>query len=476
MSILDKLNPFKSKQKENLQDKPKEKMPPMTSKRSSEPETGSISLNALIEELSVIDPDFQFELIDVLEHLAMYNADISYAIENIVTLGNTDHNIEFDKSVGDSQREQMMESIKMYKDTWYGFSDGENAMINDLFSQVAITGALSAEAVPHKSLRHLGNVVLVSPKGIRFIYDTESQCFEPHQVSQRRTAKNLIKLNTTTYRYSALRKITQKPYGIPPFLSALENITIERDMVNNLKHITKKLGVLGFLRVLVESPARKPQETDDQWYNRCQHYLSSVVPEIEKSMSNGYVVGFKGNHEFEMENISTNVQGAKELFQLNTEMKMAGLKQDPMMLGRNFNTSETLGRVMLRKLTSQVENYQKTVASFIKHIYTLHLRLQGFKFNYLDVTFEKPSISDKAKDEAAFSTRIDNADKLYAAGVINQVQRAQLLGYDKPDQEEPRQIIETSESGDEDDGDDENNGTDPEKEVDSNWRNLPWIK
>lgn len=449
------------------------KQPPINSKRVSEPDTGVVSLNSLIEELSIVNPDFQFELLDVLEHLAKYNSDVGYAIENIVTLGNTGHEVEFDSSVSDEQAKLMMESLKEFRDTWYGFSDGENAMINDMFAQLAVTGVLSAEAIPDRSLSSVENVVLVSPKGIRFVYNTKSSCFEPFQVSKRKVnTSGLIKLNVRTYKYFALRRYSGKPYGIPPFMSALENIAIEKDMVASLKHISKKLGVLGFLRVLVDSPARKPAETDEAWYKRCQHYLNEIVPEIEKSMQNGHVVGFKGTHDFEMQSVNSNVQGARELFQLNTEMKMSGLKQDPMMLGRNFNTSETLGRVMLSKLGSQVENYQKTVASYISFVYSLHLRLQGFRFKYADVKFDKPSIKDKLKEEQTFTTKITNADALYNNGTISQVQRAQMLGYEEPDQDEPRQSSENNAGIDIDD--DTNNGTDPD--VQSNWRDIPWLK
>lgn len=472
MGVLDKLF---NRKKEGLRSnsKPSGKMP-VSSQRISEPDTGTVSLNNLIEELSVINPDFKFEMLKILEHLAMYNSDVGYAIENIVTLGNTEHETEFDSSVSDEQKKLMMESIKEFKDTWYGFSDGENALINDLFAQVAVTGALSAEMVADNSLKYIDNVVLVSPKNIRFTYNTEEQCYMPHQVSKRRIGNNgLIPLNTNTYKYFALRRYSGKPYAVPPFLTALENISIEKDMVDSLKHITKKLGVLGFLRVLVDAPSRKPSETDEAWYKRCQAYLAEITPTIKESMKNGHVVGFKGTHDFEMQNISGNVQGAKDLFQLNTEMKMSGLKQDPMMLGRNFNTSETLGRVMLSKLSSQVENYQKTVASFLSYVYKNHLLLQGFKFKYVTVKFDKPSIKDKLKEEQTYSTKIDNADKLYNSGVISQTTRAQILGYEEPDQEEPRNPIDNN-TEIEDPNEGSNNGTDPD--VQSNWRDIPWIK
>src|SRR5690606_30692076 len=96
---------------------------------------------------------------------------------------------------------------------------------------------------------------------------------------------NLVELNTETYKYIALGRFGEKPYGIPPFLSALENIAIGRDMQDNLKYVVKKLGTLGFLEVLVNGPKPLPNEDADAYYRRTQDYLNKVIPEIDKGLS-----------------------------------------------------------------------------------------------------------------------------------------------------------------------------------------------
>jgi hypothetical protein len=69
---------------------------------------------------------------------------------------------------------------------------------------------------------------------------------------------------------------------------------------------------------------------------------------------------------------------------MNTEHKMAGLKQDPLMLGRNFSTTETIGRVILTKLSAQVANYQATTAAFLEELFLLDINLQGWKVNRMN--------------------------------------------------------------------------------------------
>lgn len=414
---------------------------PLQSKRSSESEDDTVSFSSLLSELGASLPDFEVELLKVIEKLAIYNPDVSYAVENVVTLGNTPYMIEFEDSAPETLKKKALDLIRKDSSKWYDYSSGTNSLINDLLTQVCINGAISAECIPNNALKGVESVVLVAPKKIRFIWDKQISKYKPYQQTKNKTTQTLIELNPIQYRYIALRKHSDKPYGIPPFLSALEHISIEKSMIEDLKHVTSKLGILGFLKIMVNTPAKKPGESDDAYYNRCKSYLSAQIPEAEKAVKKGFMLGFKGNHEIEMANINSNVQGAKELFQLNTEIKIAGLKQDPSMLGRNFSTTETQSRVVLAKLGTQITNYQDTVASFLEYLFKLHLRLNGINIEFLKVTFEKPLITDKSKDAEAYSKEIDNAQKLYKAGIISQEQFAQLVGYEKADSEGPRQEV-----------------------------------
>lgn len=216
-------------------------------------------------------------------------------------------------------------------------------------------------------------------------------------------------------------------------------------MMCNFRHIIKQLGAFGFLEVLLTATSKLPPasnggqiESDGAYQERLRTYLNNQVPEIEKSLAKGFVAGFKGSHEFEMKGNIQNPEGARKLFEMNTEMKMSGLKQDPLMLGRNYNTTETLGKVIITKLSAQLQNYQKLVATFLEEMFLLELRLGGYMVDNVIVEFEVPSLSDQVKDAQAFKLKIENYNALYNQGVIDQQQRSQALGWEKPAEEEPR--------------------------------------
>jgi hypothetical protein len=414
-----------------------ERILPLTGGRSSVSEAAQ---GNLLSMLAMIEPDTPFGLLDIMEGLSKYNADFSYAVDNIVQLANTKFTVTFDDSVEDEQAKEMNLILKRAWRHWYNQSEGISALAGDMFSQMAITGALSAEMVPKMNLKGIEKVVLVNPKYIRFQYDKDTDANLPYQVVHgiHVDMTGMKPLNVLTYKYFALRRLNDKPYAIPPMASALENVAIEKDMMDNMRRIIKKLGLLGFLQVLVTPPPRQPNEPDQKYVDRCKMYLDAVIPQMEKSMSKGYVAGFKNTHEFKMDSILGNVSSAKTLFDLNGQVKMAGLKQDPLMLGRNFSTTETLGRVILAKLTTQVGAYQKSVAGFMEQLFEMHLLLSGFKFEYLQVEFEPAMVGDKLRDEQVFEIKLVNLKALYDQGIISQDQFAIEAGYEEPDEEEPR--------------------------------------
>lgn len=392
-----------------------------------------------------VESDTPPEILKIIAHLVKHNADISHAVENIVALGDTAETITFDAGVPEKAAAQIIADIHERSKLWY--AGGISNLRGDLLQQVATFGCVSAEIVLADNLKGVSKIVIVSPTGIKFEYDAAKASYLPYQhvtksylpIQYRANMLGTyIPLNPMTYKYVAVRRDGESPYAVPPFLSALESVVIEKDMLAGFKHVIKKLGILGFLHALVAAPKMLPNETPEAYQSRCSQYLSTmVVPELEKGLSKGVVAGFEGSHTFTVEGTNTNVSGAKELFNLITEMKMSGLKQDPRLLGRSFSTTETYGKVILAKFTSQIASYQRAIDDFMERVYMLECLLQGAKVKTVQVKSALPDVNDEAADQEALNKKITNYDLLYQQGVISQQQRAQALGYDKPFLEAP---------------------------------------
>lgn len=389
------------------------------------------------EKYTPIDPDFAIEWLNILENLSVYNQDVGYAVDNIVQLSNTNWDIQFADDVPEKVRKEVSAIIVDNQDKWYNFSGGMHSFRSDVLSMAAINGAISVEIVPNKKLDNI-SLVRVPPKYIRFVYNKQTEKYEPFQViknaaNNTRGMLGMKKLNTVKYKYIAWRRLTEGPYPTPPFLTAIKSLEIQKNIITNLDFIIEKLGMLGFLSVTVEPPQKKPNETHTAYYNRCLSYLEkSVYPQVQKNLSNGIAIGYKGSHEFEMSANNMNVKGAEGLVKLVEQMLFAGLKQDPNMLGRNFSTTETFGKVILAKMTNQVKEYQNMLNSLMAEIYKLFITIRGYDPNIIaSVTCDPAMINDKAVEANAEKTNIENVMTKRDNGIIDQQGAATELGYEE---------------------------------------------
>lgn len=389
--------------------------------------------------------NFDFNVLQMLANLSIYNRHISLAVDNIITLGNTDYEIDFGESVGTKQAAEMRKFLWRQMENWYEFSSGEESLDNDLLSQLATYGTISAETIIANDLRSIDNIVMVNPFYIRFAPNKTRTRHIPLQqvgglasINSNDQFPGYIKLNTNTYHYIAMRRIGEMPYAIPPFVSAIEDIATQNDMVGNFKNMMRRLGMLGFLSVLIKAPTQNTSESVPAYQARLMRYLESLRPGIEKGFSRGIAVGFKETHEFNVEGSSLNSANAENLMKLAKSLIFSAVKQDPNMHGENYSTTETFGRVIMEKMTAQVTNYQKSLATFKSKAFKLALTLGGYKVDVVNVKYNRPSTHDEVREHQVRAAKQANLQKDYQQGLISQEQLANQLGYDKPDQPEPR--------------------------------------
>lgn len=426
----------KGKANDSFVEKPKKRALPPTTGRSSVPQFNTFSPS---QKLVEVVPDFAVEWYTTLENLAAYNHDVGFALDNIVQLANTEHEIVFSEETPDEIKKQILREIYDEQDKWYNFSEGMRSFKSDILAQGVINGAISIEIVPDILRKTIYQVVRIPPKYIRFVYDRTQDKYSSYQVVNYPQGQNtdfmgLVKLNPITYKYVAWRRLFEGPYPTPPFLAAVEGLFVQKDMLKNFANIMNKLGMLGFLSVKVEPPEQESGEDETAYFQRCVTYLEDVVyPQLNKNLSNGVVAGFKDSHEFELQGNKMNVSGASDLMKIVELIIFSGLKQDPNMLGRNYSTTETFGRVILAKMLNQVKDWQKMSDSIFKEIYKMFLLVRGYDPEIItDVISEPPTVMDRTKEEEAESKKIGNVKEKRNMGVIDQQEAANELGYEEP--------------------------------------------
>ncbi len=394
------------------------------------------------KQTEFIDLEYIRELIPQIRKLAKINPDIKLAMKDKRELANTVHKVYFDKDVPLAQQKAMRDHLKQASKNWSQYNAGIQGIINRVINQGSISGALSAEVVVNENFNGIKKIVMVNPDEIIFRFNKRTQDFHPYQIIKNKIggdiSKRYVKLNLETYKYLSLNGDTELPYADPEFMAAVNNINSQRKMSDNIDFIISQLGLMGFFEALMEKPGRQANENDDTYAKRLEGLLTGMKTSLENSMKEGITVGYKEDHEFNFHSTTKDIRGVSDIFNLNENQIANGIGHPASFLGVPSSETETQIAILFSKVLSQLSNLQIHIAYLLEFWYTLELRLAGFKFKHLNVKFDKSTVTDELKFQQSKEYKIRNLRVLYADGIINQEEYADEMGYEAPDQKEPR--------------------------------------
>jgi len=411
--------------------------------RKSRPVLDDYTTYEIKDSVMFVNPGYMAEYIPVIRKLSWVNEDVGLALNDMVQLTNTGHRIKFDPTVSKDQQKEMRQHLRDKQKYWGDGVAGMNGLVNKMISQIWIGGALSNEWVVSNDLKGISHLALVNPETIRFQWNRKKLRFHPYQkqstnIFTNRIGDKYVKLNNSTYKYFGLNGDTDIPYGIPPFLTALNSLTTQGSMDKNLRFIIGQIGLLGFLQVLMAKPSQEVGESDEHYITRLKGILTETKDNLKDGINDGIVTGFIDDHEIDFNSTTKNISGVPALYDQN-EVKVAnGLKIAPEFLGVGSSGSETGINIIFTKMLSQLQNVQKLVSANLEFGYFLELKLAGYPIKSLSVEFNPSTITDELKFQQAQEYKIRNVYNKYMMGIISMQQSADELGYDKPDAEEPR--------------------------------------
>lgn len=393
-----------------------------------------------LSDKRLVSPDYDFRVITLIRKLAQTNQSVGQALNDIVTLANTGHKIEFDSDVDPDKADEMRRHIELSCKNWQQGIAGTHGLANKFISQTMISGSCVVEAVANLELDGIYRVLMPYPETIRFVYNKRTITYEPHQISHQPGLIGefgLKKLNPNSFRFVGLNSDSEKPYPFIPYATALEGLADQKKMRANISNIMSQVGILGFLEVMVDKPEQVDMETDSRYKSRIEGYLQETKRNMERGVASGMVIGYKEDHEFEFHQTTQSASGVAEIFQQNQRLVNQGLKQDGALSGDVSEGAQAAITIIFTKILSQLVNVQLTVAEVLEFIYTLELRFAGFKFKTLKAVFKKSTIMDDLKLQQALEIKIRNLHQLLCDGIINLEQYAEKLDYEKPAEKEP---------------------------------------
>jgi hypothetical protein len=382
-----------------------------------------------------------WEVLEHVELLATYNPDYSQAVDNIRTLANSGHELFVDAS-STRRRNNIKEFLEDKARTVQERHGGVDGIIDKMLKQAATYGAMCGEWVLNDQLTEVVDFVDINPKFIRFFWDEREQRYVPFQRvngTQTKEAEkrgqevrgNCVRLNELTFRYYAFDPAPQSPYGTPPYIAALANIAIQRDMIHNMGQIVKKLGMLGMVDITIESLPPKPGESEESYAQRAGEYLDSYAKIAEEMVRDGGVIHFD-DAEVKTVNLTGNAAGATNIFKQNEELIFSGLKSMPSVQGRSYSTTETYAGVAYDIIIRNTLKYQRACKRVIESGYWLMCTLAGESPDKINLKFNENKTLQRLQIAQSEQLEIRNGLLLWENGAIDQTGFCQRMGIQEP--------------------------------------------
>jgi len=357
----------------------------------------------------LVDPRFPRSALAEIERVVFTNPVLAQLHNLVINLANTGHSVEVDNEEAKEEISKLAEKLNT------------DSLVDSLFSQIILYGCISAEVVVSERLEAVERISRVHPVNVYFLYDEESDSFKPYQV----VADKTIQLNPNTYLYIPLLTIDGSPYAIPPMLSALSLVDATDNLIQELKNLANKIGLLGFLDISFPELPRSPAETEVEYQKRAREFLQNTAQDIAENINKGILLHFEGT-QVEFKDIATNTSGLKEVMSITEKWLIEGAKGQPALLGFSEGLTETWATVSLHIFISQLKNYQRLVERFLEYVYKLHLTLAGYSFDDVNVSFAEPPNFKAKEEEEVKKLRAEWVVQLLQAGVID-IQTAKQL-------------------------------------------------
>lgn len=411
--------------------------------RVSQPHDINSAVNFGIDKFNIVKPNFIMDTIPLIRSLYKTNGDLGSVLFDLVQLTNTGHDIKFDQSVNPRLAEKMRDHLTARSKQWGWGTSGIDGLVNKFIAQIWVGGALSFEMVADRRLTQVESLPLINPETIRFGL-TKAGRYKPYQKSKNVISRDreYIPLNDNTFIYYGLWGDEDTPYGVPPFISALQSLSTQKDMKDNIDHILNQLGLLGYLETRLAKPMQDAGESESKYKQRLESLLIETKKNVMAGFKEGVVVGFDEDHEFEFNSTTKNLNGVDSVYNLNQNSLANGLKAPAAFLGLDQKGGEGQLGIVFTKMLSQLKNVHNILSHALTEVYTLELQLAGYNFKSLDVEFNTSTISDDLKLWQGKEIKQRVLHALWVDRIISSEQYADEMTYKKP-----HKVIEPPEPG-----------------------------
>ncbi len=359
-----------------------------------------------------------FEMLTVYRFLRDAIPDVSDAVWTWKRLCQTGYDIEIAAASSDVAKRRA-ERLLTDLDARVNSGDrGMDGLLDILYTSLFTYGAAALEIVPAQSRESIHDVVPIDVWTVRF--KRVEGALHPYQVA----GGEEIPLPKERFVYIGLDRDGTNPYGRSMLRAIPFVIKIQQRLFEDMAKATHNAG-WSKLHVSYTPEERQRGESTEAYERRIAENFERLRGKLSGLEADQNLVTY--------DNVKVDlVRGGQRstVFYENhkavEEQVITGMHLMPILMGRNYGTTETYGTAQFEIINRQVASVNRSVKRLLERLYNFELALMWGEAT-AKVHMRENRTVDVLNDAAAREKEIDNALRLEEAGLISREQARQLL-------------------------------------------------
>ena len=314
-----------------------------------------------------------------------------------------------------------MEALAAFDSRINGGDGGMTGLLDVFYASLFTYGAAAFEVVPGQAREWIHDVVPVDIWTVRFRNDAgRVEAYQLHE-------GEALKLPRELFLYIGLDRDGTNTYGRSMLRALPAAVRIQQQLLADMAAATHNAG-WNKLHVRYRPGEQLPEETAEAYQERVLAELGRLRELLGVTRPDQNLVTF--------DTVEVSVLGGSQQHQLFydnhkavEEQVITGMHMMPVLMGRNYGSTETYGTAQFEVVNRQVQTVNRRVGKLLERLFNLELSLLGLSAR-ATVTMKGNRTVDILKEANARSQEIAGTLRLLEAGVIDLTKAKQLSAGD----------------------------------------------
>lgn len=385
-------------------------------------DAGQSIVESVFKNFVDLPNDTPFFMLKVYRFLRDAFPDVSDGVWTWKRLCQTGFDIEIMNPSSDVARrraERILDELNLRVN---GGDRGMDGLLDVLYTSLFTFGAAALEIVPTQSRESIFDVVPVDVWTIRFRREGgRLQAYQVHEGAE-------VKLPMERFIYVGMDRDGTNPYGRSMLGSIPFVVKIQQRLMEDMSKATHNAG-WPKLHVKYAPGERGRGESVEAFEKRAAATFDQLRDNLSGLEADQNLVTYD-NVSVELVRGNQNSQIFYDNHKAVEEQVITGMHLMPILMGRNYGTTETYGTAQFEIINRQVEAVNRSVKRILERLYNFELAMMWGAAR-ARVHMRSNRTVDIFREASARSKEIDNAVRLRDEGFLDHVEAGKTLGIDR---------------------------------------------